>query len=90
MASLTQNVQQSIVLVRLLFIFKTNFLSIKALNRGTEISQISLKYLHFCYKDEQKFYGFGTTRGWVNDDRIIILSELYHIRAVYCKYYSAL
>ncbi len=31
-----------------------------------------LKYLNSCSKDEQRSYGFGTTWGWVINDRILI------------------
>ncbi len=31
------------------------------------------KYLSLCSKDEQRFYRFGTTWGWVINDRIFIL-----------------
>ncbi len=30
-------------------------------------------YLNLCSEDEQRTYGFGTTWGWVIDDRIFIL-----------------
>ncbi len=30
------------------------------------------KYLNLCYEDEQQSYGFGTTWGWVINDRIFI------------------
>jgi len=30
---------------------------------GTEISQITLKYLNLCPEDKQKSYGFGTIQG---------------------------
>ncbi len=36
------------------------------------ISQVSLKYLYLCFKHEQKFYEFGVTRWWINDDRFIL------------------
>ncbi len=31
------------------------------------------KYLHLCSEDEWRSYGFGTTWGWVINDRIFIL-----------------
>ncbi len=31
------------------------------------------KYLNFCSEDERRSYGFGTTWGWVINDRILIL-----------------
>ncbi len=40
--------------------------SIKAL-------RLNQKYLHLCSEDEQSSFGFGTTWGWVINDRISIL-----------------
>ncbi len=31
------------------------------------------KYINLCYKDERISYGFGTTRGWVINNIILIL-----------------
>ncbi len=31
------------------------------------------KYLNLCSVDEQRFYGFGMTWGWIINDRIFIL-----------------
>lgn len=33
----------------------------------------SLKYLLLCSIEERKFYRFGMTLGWVNDDKVFIL-----------------
>jgi len=38
-----------------------NFLKRQSVKRGTESSQNSLKDLHSCSEDEQKFYRFETT-----------------------------
>ncbi len=37
---------------------------------GSESSRNSQKYLHLCSEDERRSYGFGTTWGWVINDRI--------------------
>ncbi len=47
-----------------------------AVYRRSESSRNSSKYLHLCYEDERRPYGFGTTWGWVINDRIFILAEL--------------
>ncbi len=38
--------------------------------------KLSSKYLPLCSAEQRNSYRFGTTWGWVNDDRIIILGEL--------------
>ncbi len=37
------------------------------------------KYLNLCSEDERKSYGFGTTWGWVINDRIFILGWTMHL-----------
>ncbi len=39
--------------------------------KDSNLSGFIKKYLHLCFKDELKSYGFGMTQGWV-DDRIVI------------------
>ncbi len=34
--------------------------------------KLSSKYFHFCSAEQRNSYRFGTTWGWVNDDRIFI------------------
>ncbi len=58
---------------------------------GSESSQISSKYLNLCNVDEQRFYGFGTTWGWVINDRIDIFEWTIPLRKrqaklVFCCY----
>ncbi len=57
----------------------TKFLSLEhvscfAVYPGSESSWISSKilYLNLCSEDEQRSYGFGTTWGWVINDRNFI------------------
>ncbi len=40
------------------------------------------KYLHLCSKDERRSYRFGTTWGWVINDRIFILGWTNPLRLV--------
>ncbi len=43
----------------------------------SESSQISsYKYLNLCSEDERRSYRFGTTRGWVINDRTLFFCEL--------------
>ncbi len=39
---------------------------------GQRALRFHQKYLNLCSEDEQRSYGFGTTRGWVISDRIFI------------------
>ncbi len=43
-----------------------------------------LKYLHLCFEDERRSYGFGTTRGWVIHDRIFIFGWTIHLTLKAC------
>ncbi len=36
--------------------------------KGQGQKSVSIKYLHLYFEGEQKLYGFGKTRGRVNDD----------------------
>ncbi len=40
---------------------------------GQRALRFNQKYLNLCSEDEQRSYGFGTTWGWVINDRIFIL-----------------
>ncbi len=40
------------------------------------------KYLNLCSEDEQMSYGFGTTRGWVINDRIFIFGWTITLRYI--------
>ncbi len=46
--------------------------SILAVYGGSDSSQIPSKYLNLCSEDERRSYGFGTTWGWVINERIFI------------------
>ncbi len=55
----------------------TTFLSldgvrILAVYRGQKALGSHQKYLNLCSEDERRSYGFGTTWGWVINDRIFI------------------
>ncbi len=39
---------------------------------GLRALRFKQKYLNLCSEDERRSYGFGTTRGWVINDRIFI------------------
>ncbi len=39
---------------------------------GQRALRFHQKYLHLCSEDERRSYGFGTTCGWVINDRIFI------------------
>ncbi len=39
---------------------------------GQRALRFKLKYLNLCSEDERRSYGFGTTWGWVINDRIFI------------------
>ncbi len=41
--------------------------------QGQRALRFNQKHLNLCSEDEQRSYGFGTTRGWVIIDRIFIL-----------------
>ncbi len=41
--------------------------------QGQRALRFHQKYLNLCSEDEQRSYGFGTTWGWVINDRIFIL-----------------
>ncbi len=41
--------------------------------QGQRALRFHQKYLNLCSEDEQRTYGFGTTWGWIIDDRIFIL-----------------
>ncbi len=40
--------------------------------RDRNLSEVSLKYRHLCFKDKRKSYGFRMMWRWVNDDKIVI------------------
>ncbi len=40
--------------------------------QGQKALRFHKKYLHLCSENEQRTYGFGTTWGWVINDRIYI------------------
>ncbi len=42
------------------------------MSQGQSALRIHQKYLNLCSEDEQRHYGFGTTWGWVINDRIFI------------------
>ncbi len=51
-----------------------NFSCVPLLSMEAQIAlRFHKKYLNLCFEDEQRFYGFGTTWGWVIDDIIFIL-----------------
>ncbi len=55
----------------------TTFLGLKCGScvamQGQKAFGFNKKYLNLCYEDECRSYGFGTTRGRVINDRILIL-----------------
>ncbi len=64
-----------IILPMSLLHFWTLIVVITLLSMGrSKSSQNSsiIKYLNLCSEDERRSYGFGTTRGWVINDRIFI------------------
>ncbi len=43
--------------------------------QGQKALGFHLKYLNLCSEDEQRSYGFGTTRGWVINDRSFLFGR---------------
>ncbi len=46
--------------------------------------KLSSKYLPLCSAEQRHSYRFGTTWGWVNDDRIFIFGWTIPLRSVEC------
>jgi len=40
--------------------------------KNQKVFRFNQKYLHLCTEDERRSYGFGTTWGWIINDRIFI------------------
>ncbi len=68
--------------------FFTTFLglgriSCVAVYAGSESSRISSKYLNLCSEDERRSCGFGTTWGWVINDRIYIFGWTIPLKCIH-------
>ncbi len=50
---------------------------------GQRALEFHQKYLHLCFEDKQKTYGFGTTWGWVINDRIFIFGWTNTLNFIY-------
>jgi len=48
---------------------------VQTVNGGTETSQISIKYLHLCFKDEQKSYSFWSKGGLMMTEFFFVCLE---------------
>ncbi len=77
----------------------TTFLGLKcgscvAVYAGSERVGFYEKYLNLCSEDERRSYGFGTTWGWVINDKIIIFGRTItlniiniHFFYTYCSHF---
>ncbi len=61
-----------ILMISLLCLESLDHVRILAVYGGSESSRNAYKYLNLCSEDEQRSYGFGTTWGWVINDRIFM------------------
>ncbi len=60
------------LLIPLLHFWALNVVVVLLSMQGQRALGFHQKYLNLCSKHEQKSYGFGTTWGWVINDRIFI------------------
>ncbi len=56
--------------------------------QGQKALEFHQKYLNLCSKDEQRSYGFGTTWGWVINDRIFIFGWTIPLRYLIETWYQ--